>query len=553
MRTILICVAGTSPAVITETLQALADEDTAVDELHIVTTSIGKDQVLSRLGGDGGPFARLAADYPGDGKTAKIDALLLRPEHVHVIKTDKGEPLADIASEADAARMANLIGELVRQHTAHDDRRVFASLAGGRKTMSFWLGCAMSLFGWPHDRLMHVLVNEPFEGCADFYFKPSKPMKVQVTAAALRPKYGDEIGTERASITLGAVPFPQFRPHLKNTAWLDLKRPLDIGRMIAEVNAAEAGVSLLFDDQALTIRLNDRLSVPFRSVHYYAVYKLCAEVAAGRLPAGAVLAGPEPGLLTMDDFVAGSRWAAARLFNILEALDANGEGEEERLPRGRLWFMLNKWKPEDGALWQEVRQTEQSLSAAEGLIGGADAVKLKMGEQIAELSSRMKEKSLALQVAKTALQEAIHGKTGATGAEKERLEGRVDQKRKAVRNAEAAFAQAESRESNARALLAVFLEDVANAKAALPGLRHLRSSHERNDRVPFVLGTVEAIQGDLAQARARADRTLAREVRDAQLRNKLKLVRSKTPFMIGLQPEFRGPGRIAFKEYKLQA
>jgi CRISPR-associated protein (TIGR02584 family) len=58
----------------------------------------------------------------------------------------------------------------VRELTADPDCAIHASIAGGRKTMGFYLGYALSLFGRPQDRLSHVLVSSPFESNQNFFY-----------------------------------------------------------------------------------------------------------------------------------------------------------------------------------------------------------------------------------------------------------------------------------------------------------------------------------------------------------------------------------------------
>jgi len=54
--------------------------------------------------------------------------------------------------------------------------RLHASVAGGRKSMSFYMGHAFSLLAEPFDTLSHVLVREPFEkGQLKFYYPPRTP------------------------------------------------------------------------------------------------------------------------------------------------------------------------------------------------------------------------------------------------------------------------------------------------------------------------------------------------------------------------------------------
>ncbi len=52
MRKILLCVSGTTPQIITETIYALAvlrDPPFIPHEIHVITTSIGRDFILENL------------------------------------------------------------------------------------------------------------------------------------------------------------------------------------------------------------------------------------------------------------------------------------------------------------------------------------------------------------------------------------------------------------------------------------------------------------------------------------------------------------------------
>jgi CRISPR-associated protein (TIGR02584 family) len=54
--------------------------------------------------------------------------------------------------------------------TEDPDTEIHVSIAGGRKTMGYYLGYALSLYGRPQDRLSHVLVSDPYETNRDFYY-----------------------------------------------------------------------------------------------------------------------------------------------------------------------------------------------------------------------------------------------------------------------------------------------------------------------------------------------------------------------------------------------
>lgn len=159
-RRILLAVCGLSPQVITETLHALAVERQPAfvpTEIRLITTSEGAERArLSLLSEEPGRLARLCRDYD-------LPAITFGFEDIEVLRDASGAPLADIRTPEDNLRMADLITARVRTLTADPGSALHISIAGGRKTMGYSVGYALSLFGRPQDRLSHVLVAEPFE------------------------------------------------------------------------------------------------------------------------------------------------------------------------------------------------------------------------------------------------------------------------------------------------------------------------------------------------------------------------------------------------------
>ncbi len=156
---------GLSPQVVTETLYALAVEAKnkfAPTEIVLLTTQEGRERArLSLLSEDPGWFHRLRRDYG-------LPAIAFDETSIRVLALADGQALDDIRSVSDNERAADFIAETVRAFTNDPATAVHASIAGGRKTMGFYLGYALSLYGRPQDRLSHVLVSEPFESSWEF-------------------------------------------------------------------------------------------------------------------------------------------------------------------------------------------------------------------------------------------------------------------------------------------------------------------------------------------------------------------------------------------------
>lgn len=159
---ILFSVAGISPAVITETLSGLLScQNVRSGEIHVLTTSVGKDKMQVLVGVDG----KVAVFNEHFGTSWVIES-----EWIEVICNADGKPLDDLRSSADNECAANEIVERVHCWCDKPDVVLHASVAGGRKTMGLYLAQAMSWFARAGDDLSHVLVPESFERDRDFYF-----------------------------------------------------------------------------------------------------------------------------------------------------------------------------------------------------------------------------------------------------------------------------------------------------------------------------------------------------------------------------------------------
>jgi CRISPR-associated protein (TIGR02584 family) len=196
---ILLCVTGLSPQIVTETLYALAiQQQWLPDRVLLITTEEGARRArLALLSEAPGWFHRLLADY-------RLPPIRFSDADILVLKDAQNQPLADIRTPEDNQRAADFIVETLRQLTADASNQLHVSIAGGRKTMGFYLGYALTLFGRNQDQLSHVLVSEPFESSRDFFY-PTPYSKVMET----RDKaWGD---ARDAEITLANIPFVSLR------------------------------------------------------------------------------------------------------------------------------------------------------------------------------------------------------------------------------------------------------------------------------------------------------------------------------------------------------
>ena len=202
-RRVLVAVTGLSPQILTETLYALTSRQSPAfipTEAHLITTRLGAEHArLNLLSDEPGWFHRLIKDHT-------LPPIQFDSQHIHVLRNAQGAALDDIRTEADNVCAADLITERIRTFTADQDSALHVSIAGGRKTMGFYLGYALSIFGRPQDRLSHVLVSAPFESHPQFYY-PTPYERVIHTAG--NPAVA--VDCRNAEITLAEIPFVRLR------------------------------------------------------------------------------------------------------------------------------------------------------------------------------------------------------------------------------------------------------------------------------------------------------------------------------------------------------
>lgn len=197
-RDILIFVAGATPQLITETLYALAMKDPPVqpEELYIITTTTGRQRIRNTLA-DRGLLKQLLDEY-------ELPFIELTPDSFVFIKDKTGKELEDIRDESENEATGNVICALLHRLTSDPQTRLHCSLAGGRKTMSFYLGAALQLFGRPQDRLYHVLVTPEFESNPEFFYKPKNDREIEGRTPDGRTA---KLNTRDAAISLADLPF----------------------------------------------------------------------------------------------------------------------------------------------------------------------------------------------------------------------------------------------------------------------------------------------------------------------------------------------------------
>jgi len=244
-RRILLAVTGLSPQIVTESVYALAVQATPAwipHEVHLITTVRGAGNArLKLLSREPGWFHRLRDDYG-------LPDIAFDEAHIHVIERADGTPLDDIRDDADNQRAADFIADTVRRLTLEAATEIHASIAGGRKTMGFYLGYAMSLYGRAQDRLSHVLVSAPFESHPEFYY-PTPATRVITSLDRAQ----DALDCNKAQVWLGDIPFVRLRDGLPQRL---LEGAASFSHVVAVANRAQGTPLLAIDMLTRTVRVD---------------------------------------------------------------------------------------------------------------------------------------------------------------------------------------------------------------------------------------------------------------------------------------------------------
>ncbi len=261
-REIIIFVAGTTPQIITETLYGLMvgqKPPVIPEEIYLLTTTRGKEKAQKELV----EGKRLAAFFKEFGlPPVSLD------ESSFILLTDRsGQSLDDIWRAEQNEAVGDLIADFIRKKAGDPASRLHCSLAGGRKTMSFYLGSAFQLFGRPWDKLYHVLVSPEFESHPDFFYKPKKNRVLSVTDS--KGKITQRLHTKDARIDLAEIPFLSLRGKLSlnGKSYREL-----IAESQRELNAATIQLPLRIDFRDHLIQVGSQIieMVPMQLMIYSA-------------------------------------------------------------------------------------------------------------------------------------------------------------------------------------------------------------------------------------------------------------------------------------------
>jgi len=252
-KEVLIFVAGTTPQIITETIYALIHQNPPInpDEIYIITTTHGKRLIKENLI-DSGRFKEFCKEF-------NVPENILDKDSIVIVKGHNGNPLDDI-KEADGNKsLGDFITGFIRDRAGDDKTRLHCSLAGGRKTMSFYIGSALQLFGRPWDKLYHVLVTPEFESNPEFYYKPKKDRMLK--------KNDKELHTRDAQIFLAELPFIRLKDKIPLNG-KSFKELVEEGQKEIDTALTQPFVRINLKERIVTIGNKDIEFKPLHLVFY---------------------------------------------------------------------------------------------------------------------------------------------------------------------------------------------------------------------------------------------------------------------------------------------
>lgn len=246
-RRILTAVCGLSPQILTETLYALAVASRPVfvpTEIHLLTTREGAHRAnLTLLHPESDQFHKLRRDYG-------LPEIAFDASHIHTVRGMDDSELDDIRSPSDNEHLANYITQAISEYTKDPEAALHVSIAGGRKTMGYYAGYALSLFGREQDRLSHVLVTADYEGLRDFYYPTPDSHVIYKSEDRSHER---PLDTSKAEVFLAEIPFIRLRDDIPARL---LKGQAGFSETIAAARRASEPPYLAIDKAARELNAN---------------------------------------------------------------------------------------------------------------------------------------------------------------------------------------------------------------------------------------------------------------------------------------------------------
>ena len=283
-KNILLLVTGKTTQIITETVWALAcdpdnHEKWIPDEIKVISTTDGIKEINNTLLGDSSIFQKMLDEYC-------LPPIYFDKSSLIAITNENNEPLDDLKTPEDNEFAANKICEVIRLLT-QEDNSLHVSIAGGRKTMGFYAGYALSLYGRAQDRMSHVLVSSEFETLRGFYY-PAKYPNINIITTLLKKIVNEHeifeeirLDTFDAKVWLANIPFVRMRDAIIPKHQLNPEHGKSFTNIVNEINKSFEPIelTLFVKNGKRQIKINEAnpIQLPpqyFAMLHWFADKKI---------------------------------------------------------------------------------------------------------------------------------------------------------------------------------------------------------------------------------------------------------------------------------------
>jgi CRISPR-associated protein (TIGR02584 family) len=206
-QTVLLSLVGTAPAVLSETVWALAHQEEPVipDKIIAMTTSMGATKIKEKLF-EQRHWKRMLEELEQKGLPVAA-RLRFGPVGASIrvfADSTQSRELDDIRTTEDNEAVAEFFMETIRAFVENDSIRLIVSIAGGRKTTSALLYSVMSLLGRAEDRIQHILVDDHWTLQPDFMYPGCQGVFID-------RETGNSLSSSDAKLQVVDVPFVPLR------------------------------------------------------------------------------------------------------------------------------------------------------------------------------------------------------------------------------------------------------------------------------------------------------------------------------------------------------
>jgi len=243
MKNILFAVVGLVPNVVTEALWYFnVKKNIPIEELHIVTTSAGKNVLLygnrkrnirKFLGGDG-VIEEFCREYDV--------SLEFSESNIKVISDDKGSQESDVRNVSAMYAAGDTIFKEYKRLTDTPNSSIHCVVSGGRRLLTYFLGLSMTVWGRKQDYFYYtdITPKEIQDGMnTEFYYIPKNKTKISYST----PDGNKEIISSNINIELVEVPLLKLGDRFKGLPEAGDTLSEQITRLQGLINTTKPSIS----------------------------------------------------------------------------------------------------------------------------------------------------------------------------------------------------------------------------------------------------------------------------------------------------------------------